>query len=52
MITMTIEKTDKSSAIRIRVNPIYFEKGFENAVSDVEQALRAIRIFIDFANNL
>lgn len=49
---MTIEETGKSSAIRIDVNPIYFENGFDIAKNDVHIALKAIHQLIDFANNI
>lgn len=49
---MTIEQTGKSSAIRIAVKPIYFEKAFEEHMPEVHAALQAIKELIDFANEL
>lgn len=49
---MTIEQTGKSSAIRIAVKPIYFEKAFEEHILEVHTALQAIKELIDFANEL
>ena len=49
---MTIVQTGKSSAIRIAIKPIYFEKAFDEHVHEVHAALQAIKELIDFANTL
>lgn len=49
---MTIEQTGKSSAIRIAVKPIDFEKAFEEHIPEVHEALQAIKELIDFANEI
>lgn len=47
---MEIVETGKSSAIRIVVPPIKFESTFSEVVDDVEEALTAIDILLNFAN--
>ena len=49
---MTIVKTNKSSAIRISVNPIKFEDDFNSVKEDVHSALAAVKELLEFGNSI
>lgn len=49
---MTIEKTGKASSVRISVRPVWFEKEFQDKVTEVEEALVALSELYEMSKRL